>query len=163
MKRAVRGFSLSVGFGLIAVLGLLAVIRLAPTDPAQWHVDLAAAKGDGASYCTISTPGVRSEFKIADPVSVLVKLNEIALGTPRTLRIAGSPQEGRITWITRSALMGFPDFTTAQVLPSNGGWRLCMLARQRFGIKDFGVNARRILTWAMVVEGLREWPEPNPL
>jgi hypothetical protein len=46
--------------------------------------------------------------------AALARLDEIALATPRTTRLAGSPDEGRITWITRSALWGFPDYTTAQ-------------------------------------------------
>ena len=48
-----------------------------------------------------------------------------------------------MTYITRSLLWGFPDYTTAQTTPQ--GTRL--YARQRFGSNDWGVNAARLRDW----------------
>ena len=47
------------------------------------------------------------------PEDVLARLDAIALQTPRTMRLDGSPEDGLITWVTRSAVFGFPDYTTA--------------------------------------------------
>lgn len=63
--------------------------------------------------------------------------------TPRTLRLAGSVAEGRITWETRSLFWGFPDYATAEVRPDG----LYNYARLRFGSSDFGVNAARLQDW----------------
>ena len=71
----------------------------------------------------------------------------IATATPRTHRLAGSPEAGRITWITRSRLWGFPDYTTAQVTQTPTGPRLDIHARLRFGRSDMGVNAARLHAW----------------
>jgi uncharacterized protein (DUF1499 family) len=88
-------------------------------------------------------------------MAVLARLDAIALAKPRTERLAGSPAEGRITWITRSALFGFPDYTTAQVVDGPG---LCIAGRQRFGSQDLGVNAARIGGWVQELLGLTEPP-----
>lgn len=154
-----RRMGLALGLVLAAVIGLLAYVRLAPSDPARWHVDLATL-GDGAgghAFCT--WPGER--YAPSEPVQAdLARLDKIALATPRTERLAGSVEEGRITWITRSALLGFPDYTTAQVMPGPG---FCIYGRQRFGSEDLGVNARRIGVWAQDLMGLMEVPDMTGL
>ena len=80
-------------------------------------------------------------------VALLARLDATAIATPRTHRIAGTPDEGRITWETRSLLIGYPDYTTAQVTGTAAGTRLDILARSRFGASDFGVNAARLTAW----------------
>ena len=145
-------------FGVIVLLGVLAFVRLAPSDPAEWHVDLAAAGFDparGQMFCI--TPDNRYG-PLADGVhadGALAQLDAIALATPRTERLAGSADEGRITWVTRSRLMGYPDYTTAQLMPGPG---LCVYGRQRFGSEDLGVNAARIGGWMQQLLGLAEPP-----
>jgi len=156
VKRVVRTLALATAFAVVAGLGLLAFVRLAPSDPADWHVDLAAAgfdPGIGQVFCV--TPG--SRYDPGEPMNVvLARLDAVALATPRTERLAGSVDDGRITWITRSALIGYPDYTTAQVMPGNG---LCVFARQRFGRGDWGVNAARVEGWMQQVLGLTESPQ----
>ena len=154
MKRTLRTMFWAIAFSIIAGLGLLAWIRLAPVDVAAWHrplptddrilegacadaVTLITARGGGRSSCSLSEP----------PQKVLASLDAIAIATPRTIRIAGSPESGRITWETRSKLMGFPDYTTAQVSETFGMTRLDIIARQRFGSGDAGVNAARLRDW----------------
>ncbi len=77
------------------------------------------------------------------PADLLARLDAVALATPRTRRLAGSVEEGRITWETRSALWGFPDYTTAEVREDG----LYLQARLRFGREDMGVNAARLRDW----------------
>jgi Protein of unknown function (DUF1499) len=147
---------LTLAFALIAFLGALAFVRLAPSDPAVWHVDLAAPgfdPGSGQVFCL--RPGGR--YAPSEPMeTVLARLDAVALATSRTERLAGSVAEGRITWVTRSRLMGYPDYTTAQVMAGPG---LCVFGRQRFGRRDWGVNAARIGGWMQEVLGLTEVPD----
>ncbi len=126
---------------IIAVLALLmAYIRLAPTDPGQWHLD--------PSQALSGRTGLQTSRVFADtPGALLARLNAIALATPRTTLLAGDPQSGRITWVTRSLIMGFPDYTTAEATETTTGTRLFVYARLRFGGSDFGVNARRVTLW----------------
>ncbi len=146
---------LVLAFAVIAFLGALAYVRLAPSDPADWHVDLAAPGFDpekGQLFCATAE---NRYGPLPDAGEALARLDGIAMATPRTQRLAGSAGEGRITWITRTRLMGYPDYTTAQVMPDGG---LCLFGRQRFGDGDFGVNAARIGAWAQELLGLNEVP-----
>ncbi len=144
--------SMLVAFGIVAALGLLAFVRLAPSDPAVWHISpvTTAEAGQGAclSAITTQTNGARAACLSTDtPEALLSRLDQIAMASPRTTRLAGTPQSGRITWITRTALIGYPDYTTAEATITASGTRLDIHARQRFGGGDWGVNAARLADW----------------
>ena len=152
MKKAIRNMSLTLAFAIIAALGLLAYIRLAPSDPAVWHVSpvTAVAVGQGACLDNIVTQmnGARVACQSPDTADALLsRLDQTALASPRTTRLAGTPQSGRITWVTRTALIGYPDYTTAEATQTPTGTRLDIYARQRFGGSDFGVNTARLQAW----------------
>lgn len=135
------------GLLVLIVVGFGLYVRLAPSDPARWHVapppaatsecNVEQGKGDARATCV--RPGA--------PAALLSRLDEIAMATPRTTRFAGSPDEGRITWITRSSLWGFPDYITAEATPASAGTTLTLHARLRFGSSDMGVNAARLRDW----------------
>ncbi len=78
---------------------------------------------------------------------MLTSIDRIAGETARTSRIAGSIEEGRITYVTRSAFWGFPDYTTVAAVPVDGGTSVAILGRARFGRSDLGVNRKRIEGW----------------
>ncbi len=145
---------------LLILIGGMAYIRLAPDDPARWHRPSygmsdpvfqpghpsALPGGDPVTWLENGAE-VRLSLAGADPVGLLADLDRVALGSPRTLRLAGSPAEGRITWITRSAFWGFPDYTTAEVRKDGAVTTLNIFARQRYGRGDLGVNAARLRDW----------------
>lgn len=129
-----------------AVAGLVCIaayVRLAPSDPARWHVAPEASGPWGEVQDLGGGASLRLSTELGAPADLLVRLDSIAMATPRTSRLAGSVAEGRITWVTRSALWGFPDYTTAEVRPDG----LYISSRQRFGRKDLGVNAARLHDW----------------
>lgn len=136
-------------WGLLAALVVFAgYVRLAPSNPARWHVSLNLpgwSQGDRWDEVVPLTGGASLRLSLATgaPGELLARLDALALATPRTTRLSGSVEEGRITWVTRSALWGFPDFTTAEVRPDG----LYIHARLRFGRDDMGVNAARLETW----------------
>ena len=137
--------ALVVGFGLY--------VCLAPSDHARWH----GALGDTAPPdCTVraGTGEARvSCLRNEGPAEALARHDGVAMATPRTTRLAGSPEEGRITWVTRSALWGFPDYTTAEARAEGQGARIDIHARLRFGCEDMGVNAARLTDWLARLEG----------
>lgn len=137
---------------VIAVLGLAAWIRLAPDDPAVWNTPLAAAPeaspGPCAEKVMLVPKGARATCLLpGTPKEALTKLDATALAQPRTTHLAGTPAEGRITWVARSAVMGFPDYITAEATTAPEGTRLDILSRQRYGSKDMGVNEARLKHW----------------
>jgi uncharacterized protein (DUF1499 family) len=131
---------------LVAVVAFAAYVRLAPSDPGRWHV---APVADGPVGEVVVAGLNRATLRLAPeagaPAALLARLDAVAMATPRTTRLAGSVEEGRITWVTRSAAWGFPDFTTAEA----GADGLVVEARSRFGQSDMGVNAARLTDWLL--------------
>lgn len=119
-----------IGIVIVLVIALGAYVRLAPLDAARWHVPVAGAAAGANS--AVAALGV-------DPAA----LDAVIRATPRTRVLAGSLEEGRITYVTRSALWGFPDFTTLEVGPDG----VSLWSRARDGQSDMGVNAARIEAW----------------
>ena len=133
---------------LVALLGAAAFIRLAPSDPARWHTDPGTiAVTDCTRLTTARTSARVTCLRPEDPAALLAALDSTALATPRTIRLAGSAETGRITWVSRSFIWGFPDYTTAQATQTAQGTKLDILARQRFGDHDWGVNTARLQAW----------------
>ncbi|MDP3196540.1 DUF1499 domain-containing protein [Tabrizicola sp.] len=135
-------------WGLLAAVLVFAVcVRLAPSDPARWHVAPAAEGPSGTVSAGEGWASLRLEA--GDARALLARLDAIAIASPRTTRLAGSVEAGRITWITRSALWGFPDYTTAEARADG----LYLYARLRFGRGDMGVNATRLRDWQAALTG----------
>jgi Protein of unknown function (DUF1499) len=148
MKTRLRNAGIGAAFAIIAALGLMTFVRLAPADPADWHraVDLYGWDHGGPWDEVMPMRGaasLRLSPAIGAPADLLARVDAIAINTPRTTRLAGSVTEGRITWETRSLVWGFPDYTTAEARDDG----LYVFARLRFGIEDFGVNAARLNDW----------------
>ena len=139
---------LTFAFGIIALLALMAYVRLAPVDATGLNAPPSLSAWDhGGAWDEVEPmeggAGLRLSVAKGAPSQLLSKLDATALATPRTRRIAGSVEEGRITWETRSLLWGFPDYTTAEARPDG----LYIHARLRFGKSDMGVNAARLRDW----------------
>ena len=140
---------------LIALIlaGGMAYIRLAPSDPARWNQALPGEMDfyqRPANVVFEAAGGAGARLVLSDaasPRDILSRLNETAAAAPRTRRLAGTPDEGRITWVTRSAVFGFPDYTTAEIVTDGHIAVVGVFARQRFGRGDFGVNAARLKGW----------------
>ncbi len=126
---------------LVASIALLAYIRFAPSDPAIWHIALdprPATLGAPSPDAVVTLP---NSAYMDLPADSFAALKTIAAATPRTEILTETPDH--ITWITRSRLIGYPDYTTAQITATG----LTVYARQRFGNGDWGVNAARLTAW----------------
>lgn len=122
-----------LGIALLVVIAAgLGYIRLAPSDAARWHVlpeDISDQTLEGGAMRRVTGD--------------LAALDAIIRATPRTTHLAGSLAEGMITYVTRSRVFGFPDYTTVR----QAGDSLEIYGRLRFGASDLGVNAARIDGW----------------
>lgn len=136
----------------LAAAGLALYVRLAPSDPARWHVDPVGAAAPGDGGVKIAPPD--APVFAATPEAVMDALDAVAMATPRVTRLAGSVAEGHVTYVARSRFWGFPDYVTVKVLPEpeTGGATLAILSRLRFGGSDLGVNRARAEAWLGAVE-----------
>ena len=117
---------------VIGVVGLMAYVRFAPSETARWHVPVeASADKDMAGGAVRIIPGGADE---------MTRLDVAMQALPRTEVLAGSAAEGRVTYVTRSKWMGFPDYTTLE----GRGDQIAVFARLRFGKSDVGVNKARL-------------------
>ncbi len=166
MKTLATVLVVIVGIAVLGTVALAIYARIKTVDPDLWHEDIAAPgfvppDANGAAFCA------GADARVSFGPDDLARLDAIALATPRTVRLAGSVEEGRISWVTRSRLMGYPDVTTAQVVAQGTDARLCVVARQVIGQSDMGVNGARLRDWLRQLGALTEppglvWAPPSP-
>ncbi|WP_027243735.1 DUF1499 domain-containing protein [Leisingera daeponensis] len=126
---------------LAAVVAGLGFIRLAPSDPLDWNTQPEFTEDKefrGGVFRVVRTGP-----------DGLERFHRIASHAPRTSVLAGGPNDGMVTYITRTQVLGFPDYTTA----AQDGDLLKVYARLRFGRSDLGANKERINGWLAEMEG----------
>ena len=135
--------------GGLALVLPAAAMRLADMPAGRWHADpdTAMRSGDPNDYL-VGPGGDRPSLRVEQaPIELARMVDAVALAEPRTVRIAGRPEDGWTTYVQRSALMGFPDAISVKVVPDGAGARLSIWSRSRFGKGDMGVNRRRVERW----------------
>lgn len=136
-------------FLVVLVLGVLAYIRLAPSDPARWHEDprLVTRPGRPNFYLIRMVGGdeMPRVFQMT-PAALAAQVDQVARADGAEL-IAGSLGAGHMTYLSRTPLMGYPDYTSILIEPAGDGAMLLAFARSRFGHSDLGVNRDRITRW----------------
>ncbi|MDE4189752.1 DUF1499 domain-containing protein [Phaeobacter gallaeciensis] len=125
---------------LAAVVVVLGFIRLAPSDPLDWNTQPELSEDKefrGGIFRVVNTgpDGLR-------------RFDRITGQAPRTQLLAGSVEDQMVTYVTRTKLFGFPDYTTAR----QDGELLKVYARLRFGRSDLGSNKARIDNWLSQME-----------
>ena len=138
---------------LMVALSGLVYIRLAPDDVALVHV----APPSGATPVS-PVIGQGGALYVADynapPEQMWQMVQQVILSTPRTKYLAGSVGGGMMTFVTRSLVFGFPDYTTVTVMQNEQGSRVTLFGHLRYGRSDFGVNAKRLREWVKALETL---------
>ncbi len=146
---------MAIFFPAVALLALapLAYVRLAPSDPALWHVDPMSVPrppdqpAEGGWLIRDGSANAAPRVFATDPTALLAAFDAVATADPTTRLLAGSPDEGLVTYISRTKLMGFPDYTSVGAVEKDGGAALMIWGRNRFGVQDLGVNKMRIEAW----------------
>ena len=141
-------------FGGLALAGGALAIRSAEMPAETWHVDPTRAVRSGNPNDYLLGPGGDGPplTSTLAPPALATRLDVVALAEPRTERIAGDPANGFVTYVQRSAVMGFPDAISVRVEPEGAGSRLSIWSRSRFGKGDLGVNRRRVERWLAALD-----------
>ena len=114
------------------------------------HIDPETAERPSvAGHILVRSDGqIDSPLYEMSPEDLAARLEAIVLDTPRTLHFAGDIDDGFATYVTRSALWGFPDIANVKVVErGEGRAELIILSRLRYGTMDFGVNRTRVENW----------------
>ena len=162
--------------GWIAVIGVAALVafgawvRLAPSDPAVWHVDPLSEPGTGKPNSFRLLPeGMGDQPADAaapaypvDAATLAAAFDAHVMAQPRTTRLAGDPGDLWVTYVQRSLAFGFPDYVSVRFfdLP-DGGATLAIYSRARFGTSDLGVNFARVEDWVAGLQPLARGDEPG--
>ena len=143
--------------GLALLLGsvaVLAYIRLAPSDPARWHEDpRLVSRPNTPNFHLIRMVGgdaMPQVFQMT-PEELAERVDEVARADGATL-LAGSLRDLHMTYLSRTPLMGYPDYTSVLIEPAGEGAMLLAFARARFGHSDMGVNRARMERWLEALE-----------
>lgn len=123
----------------LAAAGAMVWIRAVPVPAETYHAaPEMPAPGDHPGRGRFTA--VRA---VADPAAALRDLAARIEATPRTVRLAGDPGEGHVSFVTRSRVWGFPDVTNVWT----AGQRIAIRGELVVGQGDLGVNRRRIEAW----------------
>ena len=155
MRRVLIWF---VGLVVAGCVGLAIYVRAAPSDPDRWHVDpLTVSAPDFPGYYLVRPSGGSTTGPGFDmtPGRLLQEFHRVATSAPRTEVLAGSVEAGHVTYVTRSAIIGFPDYVSVKAVEDDDGARLAVFSRLRFGRADLGVNRDRIERWMAEIEAGR--------
>jgi len=135
---------------ILAVLVFAAYVRLAPLNADRWH------KSDLPNLAVGSYPaegGFSAVHAVADGPAALADLDGVIRQTARTTTVGGKVGQGRVTYVTRSALWAFPDYTVVQLKTAPDGQEvLHVQGHLRFGKSDLGVNRKRIEGWLAALD-----------
>ncbi|MFK7753098.1 MAG: DUF1499 domain-containing protein [Sedimentitalea sp.] len=116
---------------LAIAVGFTIYVRAAPSQVERWHVPLTFSEDKTFKR------GVQRVVR-----GDLAALDHIIMASGAMV-LDGSVEDGHVTYISRSKVVGFPDYTT--VVEEDGTLRI--YARLRFGRSDLGVNRARVDRW----------------
>lgn len=151
--------AIPLAVGALAVASVSAGIRLAPDDPTKWHQDpLTVQAPETPNWYRLLPADVSGETvperDAAAPVfdvptsSLESAFDEVAMGDGRVKVVEGSAAQGFVTYVQRSALMGYPDYVSVRFIEVDDATStVALLSRSRYGSGDLGVNEKRVKRW----------------
>lgn len=136
---------------LAAVIGAAVYFRSVSMPPEVWDVDPSGVTPAQSPNYALLVGDAAPVFDMAPDV-LAMRIDAIATAEGAEM-IAGDLAEGRMTYVARSRLMGFPDAVSIRLVPLAQGTRMEIYSRSRFGYSDMGVNAARVARWIAALSG----------
>jgi len=161
--------------GVLGTMGFLAyTVRTATHDPAIWHQDpRTVPPSDTPNDYRIAIQAlteypVNMEAPIYDinAATLALAFDEFVMGQPRVERVAGSPQEGFITYVQRTPQLQIPDYISVRFFDLEGEnvgrSTIAIYSRSRYGYGDMGVNEQRAKAWLASLDSFVYDPSTAP-
>ena len=124
-----------------------ACLRFWPEDKGRWHVDPADTSQVRRSGVRLIGPDA-PRF-LGDAETVLGVVSDIVKNSPRTRLVDGGIDEGMVTFVVRSRLMGFRDYVTFKAVSEGDMTKLALHGRPRMNVYDWGTNRARLDRWLL--------------
>lgn len=141
-------------------------IRNADHDPALWHVDPLMFESAPTPNHFRLAPGALTEQEVDMEAPVFTgDIKEIAqafdifvLNQKDTILLAGSVDEGWLTYVQRTPGLKFPDYISVKFIPAADPAKvtIAIYSRSRYGNGDMGVNAARVGAWIKSLDAFIE-------
>jgi uncharacterized protein (DUF1499 family) len=171
-----------IGAGMLAYPGYLAYkarnlpditdITTDAADPPRFEVVARLRPADRNRYPGLAVSALQKEtWPDIEPLDVSVSPKAaydgaLAVITKRKWRIvdtrAPAPgRDGHIEAIARTPIMGFRDDVTVRIRPTRDGARIDVRSASRYGSRDFGANAERVLDLLDDIDGAAMPEKPD--
>ena len=151
---------------VVGILGLAAflayTVRTASHDPDVWHVDpLEVEQSPTPNAFRVAIPdftdqpvALTAPIYAVDAATLAIAFDTFVIGQPRVERVAGTPQEGWLTYVQRTPQLQFPDYISVRFYDLDGteNSTIAIYSRSRYGYGDQGVNEARITGWLTSIE-----------
>lgn len=184
---------------VIIVLGIMGIaafmvytVRTVTHDPQVWHVDpLEVPPSETPNDFRVAIPAftrhvvdIEAPIYSADAQTLAKAFDVFVMGQPRVDRVAGSVEEGWITYVQRSERLFFPDYVSVRFYdldppaaepiaevadtdadaetvvtpppPPADRATVAIYSRSRFGHGDMGVNGERVRAWMKALESFEQ-------
>ena len=146
---------------IVVVIGLLVTasgMRNVSDDATVWHVDPSTTERTGRpndylvapTGLTTATPDRDASVHLLPPEELLFLFDAVV--KPTSTVLAGLIRDRHITYVHRTAVLGFPDYITVKAVEMDGGSALIIWSRARYGYSDLGVNKKRIEGWLAQID-----------
>ncbi len=150
-EKSVRIFLVILALVAVGVAGLAIYVRVASVDAADWHVDPEEVTPPATPNFVLLAGSTAVQID-AEPSVVAERIDAVAEAEGAVV-LAGTTDEGFVTFVVRSRIMGYPDFISLRLVAQDGGTRLHIFSRSRYGQSDLGVNAARVQRWLTAARG----------
>ena len=157
---------MSIGINSIVIIVVLVLVVV---GGARFIMN--APEGEMLSFSTLERPDSPNTFLVApegsvpgtpdqvsawhdlEPSQLLQAWTKTAAAQPRTSEVFRSDEALQVSYVQRTAVMGYPDTVTAQVVTNDEGQSAVMIySRSHYGYSDMGQNKKRITTWLSALD-----------
>ena len=133
----------------VIVILIALIFRYWPVDSEPFHEDPALFDVRRSEVRLIAREAPRFNGEAFDVLEAFIKIATRDWGVSVA---QGCVDEGMVTLVARSKLIGFRDYVTAKAVDEAGGTKLALLARPRMNVYDWGVNQKRLDRWLSQLE-----------
>lgn len=132
---------------IVILIGL--IFRSWPVDSEPFHEDPGLPDPRRSEVRLIGLDAPRFKGEADDVLQGFIRIATRDWGVSV---VQGGVDEGMVTLVARSRLIGFRDYVTAKAVDEVGEAKLALLARPRMNVYDWGVNQKRLDRWLAQME-----------